>query len=73
MSNECVTVRSIFHIMDFTVKENLPGVLIFIDFKKAFDSLEWNYLLKCFEYFNFAPKLILWVDILQEHAKLCYK
>jgi len=34
------TVRSIFHIMDFTDKENIPGLLIFIDFQKAFDTLE---------------------------------
>ena len=26
------TVRSIFDIMDFTVKENIPGLLIFVDF-----------------------------------------
>ena len=26
------TVRSIFDIMDFTVEENIPGVLFFIDF-----------------------------------------
>ena len=35
------TVRSILDVMDFTKKENLPGLLIFIDFKKAFDTLEW--------------------------------
>ena len=31
------TVRSIFDIMDFTEKENIPGLMIFIDFRKAFD------------------------------------
>ena len=34
------TVISIFDIMKFTVNENVPGMLIFIDFQKAFDSLE---------------------------------
>ena len=28
------TVRSIFDIMDFTLKENIPGIMIFLDFKK---------------------------------------
>ena len=42
------TVHSIFDIMDFTVKENVSGLMpIFIDFQKAFNSLEWDYLLKC--------------------------
>ena len=25
---------------DFTVNENIPGLLLFIDFQKAFDSVE---------------------------------
>ena len=44
--------------MDFTVDENIPGLLIFIDFQKAFDSLEWNFLLRCLESFNFGSSLI---------------
>ena len=55
------TVRSIFDIMDFTVEENIPGLLIFIDFQKAFDSLEWNFLLRCLESFSFGASLIRWV------------
>ena len=27
--------------MDWTVKENIPGLMIFIHFQKAFDSIEW--------------------------------
>ena len=29
------TVRSIFDIMELTVEENIPGLMIFIDFQKA--------------------------------------
>ena len=28
------TVRSIFDIMEFTLKENIPGLMIFLDLKK---------------------------------------
>ena len=55
------TVRSFLDIMDFTVEENIPGLLILIDFQKAFDSLEWNCLLRCLESFNFSSCLIRWV------------
>ena len=33
-------IRSIFDIMDFTAKENIPGLLLFIDFKKLL--MMWN-------------------------------
>ena len=48
------TVRSILDIMDFTEKENIPGLVIFIDFRKAFDTLEWNFLFNCLDAFNFG-------------------
>ena len=46
------TVRSILDIMDFTEKENIPGLMIFIDFRKAFDTLEWNFLFNCLDAFR---------------------
>ena len=49
------TIRSIFSdIMDFTLNENASGLMIFIDFHKAFDSLEWGFLYICLEAFNFG-------------------
>ena len=55
------TIRSIFDIMDFTEKNNIPGLLIFIDFQKAFDSLEWNFLFHCLDAFNFGPEFKCWI------------
>ena len=55
MSKICQTIRSIYDIMDFTVKENIPGLMVFIDFQKAFDSVEWEFIFKCLEVFNFGP------------------
>ena len=37
--------------------------LIFIDFKNAFDSLEWHYLFSCLETFHFGPNCINWVKM----------
>ena len=52
------TVRSIYDIMDFTDRENISGLLIFIDFQKALDTLEWDFLFKCLECFNFGHDFI---------------
>ena len=39
------TMRSIYGIMGYTFEENIPGLLIFIDIEKAFDSVEWDFFL----------------------------
>ena len=67
------TVRSIFDILEFTDTKNIPGILIFIDFKKAFDIVEWRYLFDCLRAFNFGPDLINWVKTFYRSIKSCVK
>ena len=52
---ECI--RIISDVMSFTKQKNIPGAAVFLDFEKAFDSIEWNYLQKCLEVFKFGPQL----------------
>ena len=47
--------------MDFTAKENIPGLLLFIDFQKAFDSVEWEFLFESLQKFNFGRDFLQWV------------
>ena len=35
-----------------------PGIAIFLDFRKAFDTIEWNYLHAALKLFNFGPDLL---------------
>ena len=65
------TIRSIFDIMDFTLNENISGLMIFIDFHKAFDSLEWDYLCKCLEAFNFGEDFIGWIKTFYKNIESC--
>ena len=46
-------------------------MLFFIDFEKAFDSLEWDFLNKCLELFNFGPDFIKWVNIFYKNIQSC--
>ena len=57
--------------MDFTAKQDIPGLLIFIDFWKAFNSLECNFLQKCLESFNFGPNFICWVMTFYKNIQSC--
>jgi len=54
-------IRSIFDIMDFTAKENIPSLLLFIDFQKAFDSVEKEFLIESLKKFNFGRDFLQWV------------
>ena len=46
-------IRLIEEIMNYTEELNIPGILITVDIQKAFDCLEWSYLLKVLKTFNF--------------------
>ena len=39
-------IRLIDGIIDSTSEENLVGLLLFLDFEKAFDTMEWNFIKK---------------------------
>jgi hypothetical protein len=39
-------VRLVLDIIEYTEKYNLPGTLFFIDFEKAYDKLEWDFVQK---------------------------
>ena len=65
------TIRSIYDVMDFTAKENIPGLMLFIDFQKAFDSVEWDFLFKCLEAFNFGPDFLHWVKVFYKNIQSC--
>ena len=65
------TVQSIFDIMQFTLKENIPGLMIFLNFQKAFDSVEWDFILECLESFNFGPEFVGWVKTFYKNIQSC--
>lgn len=57
-------IRLISDILHFTAQQNLEGIALFIDFEKAFDSLEWDFLLKTLDTFQFGHDFKSWVKIL---------
>ena len=64
-------IHSILDIMDYTRIKNLLGILLFIDFEKAFDSFEWTFLEKCLNQFGFGPDFIRWVNIFYKDIQSC--
>ena len=65
------SIRIITDMMCFTKKKNIPGLAVFLDFEKAFDSIQWCYLQKCLETFNFGPQLRQWIRVLYNNISSC--
>ena len=57
--------------MEFTVTENVPGMMIFINFQKAIDSLELDFIFGCVEAFNFGPDFGQWVETFYKNIQSC--
>jgi len=59
-------VQLLNDIMEYTEAKKLPGILLFIDFRKALDTIEWNFIHKSIELYNFGPK---WISILYNNVE----
>ena len=44
--------------MHYTLTRNIPGIALFVNLRKAFDTIEWCFLRKTLQQFNFGPDLI---------------
>ena len=47
-------IRLISDMMENAKAQNLSGILLSLDFKKAFDTLEWPYINKMLDTLNFG-------------------
>ena len=54
-------------IFEYCESKNEEGILLFLDFQKAFDSVNWNFLFKTLEKFNFGPQFLKWLKILYKN------
>ena len=58
-------IRFVQDIIDYTDLNNIPGIILQLDFEKAFDTIEHKFIWRTLEKFNFGPKFI-------QMVKLCY-
>ena len=52
--------------MDDTNQSNLPDLDLFLDFEKAFDSSEWNFMGQCSEF------ICIWINTIYNNSILKY-
>ena len=61
--------RLINNVMPYLNKNNKVGLMILIDFEKAFDLISWVFINKVLKHFNYGKTFIKWVTILNPKIK----
>ena len=64
-------VRLIYDVLFETKKQNIPGIILSVDFEKAFDTVSWKFIEKVLKYFNFGPSIISWIKLFQNGSESC--
>jgi hypothetical protein len=64
-------IQQIQDVIDHSEKFNIEGAILFLDFTKAFDSLEWSFMTECLEKFGFKSSFIRWIRTMYTDIKGC--
>ena len=59
------------NLLEHCKRQGINGILINVDFEKAFDSIEWRFLYQALEYFGFSKKFIGWIQMLYNDIETC--
>ena len=54
-------IRLVEDVIEYYEQIQKRGIIFMADFTKAFDSLEWDFMHRSLEFFNFGPSFIQWI------------
>jgi len=55
----------------YTAAKNIPGLLLFLDFEKAFDTLEWSFIQRTLQHFGFGLSFQKWIKVFYQDIERC--
>ena len=58
-------------MIQYTNKNDIPGLLVLIDFEKVFETIEWDFLFKTLKSYNFGKTFIDWIKLLYSNITAC--
>jgi hypothetical protein len=64
-------LRQIQDVIDYADLYKIEGAIIFRDFSKAVDSLEWDFKFGTLKHFRFNESFISWVKALYSYIQTC--
>ena len=59
--------------MEFSEWHNLEGRMVCIDFKKAFDTVNRDFLFRTVTSLGFGQSFLQWIHTFYNNIKLCHK
>ena len=62
-------LRTIDDVIEYLKYKNKPGVLLAIDFSKAFDSISRKFMINAFKKFGFGVQFTKWVQIIMSENR----
>ena len=62
-------IRLINDILEQTKLQNIPGILLQLDFRKAFDTIEWEFVQRTIALFNFGESIQRWISIFYSNTE----
>ena len=63
--------RTVFDTIDYSKRKKISGLLLLVDFSKAYDSLSFSFLEKTLMFFGFGQSLIKWVSLTLKNFSSC--
>jgi hypothetical protein len=64
-------IRSTIDIINYTNENRENGILAYIDFEKAFDTIKWKFMENVLKKLNFGPKFQKYVNIMYQNIQAC--
>ena len=62
-------LRLKYNMIAYLKEKNLPGLLLNIDFEKAFDSVDWKFMFKDLKAFGFKKDICRWIETFYTNIK----
>ena len=62
-------IRTVADLIDYTSLRNRPGIILLLDFEKAFDTIKWSFIFESLKLFKFGPEFIHWIKTIYHNTE----
>ena len=64
---ECT--RLVYDVLSYTEDMQIPGMLVLLDFQKAFDCISWTFIYKTLSFLGFSQNYLKWIKLFNTEIK----